>query len=602
MKKRKYCFVITLMLFICLPLFLFSKHVHAATININGLQAQDATITNSQGQVIPNGTSLSNDDYYSISWHWSVPNGTIIKAGDTAHFYLPSNVTVTHNVSFEITNKKGQVVGTATVAVGSHEGTITFNNVLSHDNYDESGTLYMNVKGAQTTPNNFKWMLEKQGCVQNSDIQDGHPQYITWTIYVNPQAQACHNIKIADQIGNDQTFVPGSVVINTGSLDANGDFTASGTFNGADVSTGGNQININIAQCNQTLQITYKTKITNYDDTTENTYGNVVHYQINGSSVQQATSYVKYGGGGTASGYDGQVQLIKEDAQTQQPLAGAVFELVNSQGQVIATNLVTNAQGQINVEELLPGTYSFIETKAPQGYALNSEPHQFTIVRDGTAIVKVVATDNKATVPVISSSSSLTTSSSSTSSLSSLSSVNTTSSSALSSLASTSSIILSSSSVTTSSITSTTTSKASSSAVVSSTHHVPVVNSSSTSQSGVTSTTTSTLSSTATPSSSRQSSNLSSVKAKTSLGANSSAAKRNSHDNTVSIKTSSVTSMNSNTSSSKQQGVVTNNSNSHTVSSNHSSKQYLPQTGEQTMPLGGVFGTMMIAVALLLVC
>lgn len=205
-------------------------------------------------------------------------------------FIYQVNVTVTHNVSFEITNKKGQVVGTATVAAGSHEGTITFNNVLSHDNYDESGTLCMNVKGAQTTPNNFKWMLEKQGCVQNSDIQDGHPQYITWTIYVNPQAQACHNIKIADQIGNDQTFVPGSVVINTGSLDANGDFTASGTFNGADVSTSGNQININIAQCNQTLQITYKTKITNYDDTTENTYGNVVHYQINGSSAQQATS------------------------------------------------------------------------------------------------------------------------------------------------------------------------------------------------------------------------------------------------------------------------------------------------------------------------
>ncbi len=380
-------------------------------------------------------------------------------------------------------------------------------------------------------------------------------------------------------------------------------FTASGTFNGSDVSTSGNQININIAQCNQTLRITYKTKITNYDDTTENTYGNVVHYQINGSSAQQATSYVKYGGGGTASGYDGQVQLIKEDAQTQQPLAGAVFELVNSQGQVIATNLVTNAQGQINVEELLPGTYSFIETKAPQGYVLNSEPHQFTIVRDGTAVVKVVATDNKATVPVVSSSSSITTSSSSASSLSSLSSVNTTSSSAFSSLASTSSIIPSSLSVTTSSITSTT-SKASSSTTVSSTHHVPVINSSSTIQSGVTSTTTSTLSSTATSSSSRQSSNLSSVKANsvTSSGANSSADKRNSHDNTMSIKTSSVTPMSSNTSSSKQQGVVTNNSSSHTVSSNHSGKQHLPQTGEQTMPLGGVFGTMLIAVALLLVC
>lgn len=400
MKKHNNKFLLLLMLMLGLPLILFTKvtKVAAAEINVNGLQAGQAVITNANGQVMPNGSSLNRWSDYTITWHWSVPNGTVIQAGDTAHFYLPDNVTVDRNVTFNITNSKGQVVGTANVPMGSHVGTITFSNVLSHDNYGDSGTLYMNVQGAATNqPSTLDWMLEKEGYVNTSSDDNGHPQDITWTIFVNPQAKQCNNININDQIGPNQALIPGSISIKTGTMAPDGTFTANGTLTGANIASGTNNINIHIASCHQVLEITYQTKITNYSTNNENTYQNVAHYSINGSTGQQATAYVKWGGGGTAQGYNCSVQLLKEDAATKQPLAGAVFTLVNAQGQVIKRNLVTNAQGLININELMPGKYAFVEVKAPTGYVLNTTPHAFTIQKDGTATVKVVVTDQKQT-------------------------------------------------------------------------------------------------------------------------------------------------------------------------------------------------------------
>lgn len=148
-------------------------------------------------------------------------------------------------------------------------------------------------------------------------------------------------ISINDQIGPNQALIPGSISIKTGT---DGTFTANGALTGANITSGTNNINIHISSCHQALEITYQTKITNYSANNENTYQNVAHYSINGSIGQQATAYVKCGGGGTAQGYNGSAQLLKEDAATKQPLAGAVFTLVNAQGQVIKHNLVTNAR------------------------------------------------------------------------------------------------------------------------------------------------------------------------------------------------------------------------------------------------------------------
>ncbi|MBC5636472.1 hypothetical protein H8S33_06490 [Ornithinibacillus sp. BX22] len=76
----------------------------------------------------------------------------------------------------------------------------------------------------------------------------------------------------------------------------------------------------------------------------------------------------------------GSVELIKVDADDQDiTLSGAEFELQDSEGNVLKEGLVTDEEGRVVVENLKPGIYQFVETKAPEGYELNSTPIPFTI-------------------------------------------------------------------------------------------------------------------------------------------------------------------------------------------------------------------------------
>ncbi|WP_024615991.1 SpaA isopeptide-forming pilin-related protein, partial [Clostridium sp. Ade.TY] len=78
----------------------------------------------------------------------------------------------------------------------------------------------------------------------------------------------------------------------------------------------------------------------------------------------------------------GSVSLTKEDSETNQKLEGATFDLyeVNGEKETKVDTYVTNKEGNINIENLRPGNYYFIETKAPLGYDLDSSKHEFKIV------------------------------------------------------------------------------------------------------------------------------------------------------------------------------------------------------------------------------
>ena len=81
----------------------------------------------------------------------------------------------------------------------------------------------------------------------------------------------------------------------------------------------------------------------------------------------------------------GAVELTKRDADNADaPLAGAVFELQTADGRVLQSNLTTDKDGKINVKELLPGDYRFVETAAPFGYDLDPTPLAFTIAKAKT--------------------------------------------------------------------------------------------------------------------------------------------------------------------------------------------------------------------------
>lgn len=81
---------------------------------------------------------------------------------------------------------------------------------------------------------------------------------------------------------------------------------------------------------------------------------------------------------GTAINYQGAAQLKKTD-KNDVGLAGAIFKVVDQNNKTVKDNLVSDAAGTVSVEGLAPGEYKFVETKAPDGYILNTIEVRFTI-------------------------------------------------------------------------------------------------------------------------------------------------------------------------------------------------------------------------------
>ena len=84
----------------------------------------------------------------------------------------------------------------------------------------------------------------------------------------------------------------------------------------------------------------------------------------------------------------GSVQLLKVNEKNE-VLKGAEFELF--MGDVSLGKFVTAEDGTIKVENLEVGTYHFVETKAPQGYLLNTDKIEFEVEASVETLVEMDA-------------------------------------------------------------------------------------------------------------------------------------------------------------------------------------------------------------------
>ena len=77
------------------------------------------------------------------------------------------------------------------------------------------------------------------------------------------------------------------------------------------------------------------------------------------------------------------VTLTKTDITGQETVPGALIEVMDATDAVIY-RAYTDAQGQIPEIPVTPGTYTFREVLAPDGYLLNAAEMQFTVAEDGS--------------------------------------------------------------------------------------------------------------------------------------------------------------------------------------------------------------------------
>ena len=90
------------------------------------------------------------------------------------------------------------------------------------------------------------------------------------------------------------------------------------------------------------------------------------------------------GGGGTPKPRPEYISFKKTDTLGN-AVGGAQFTFYDQQGNIIGTS-VSDSNGSFRIKKPADGTYTFKETKAPSGYALNPAIYSFTV--NGADIIR----------------------------------------------------------------------------------------------------------------------------------------------------------------------------------------------------------------------
>ena len=102
-----------------------------------------------------------------------------------------------------------------------------------------------------------------------------------------------------------------------------------------------------------------------YANCTYNNFG-TQDYALTGDVYEDGTgnSKIYYGKNET------KIIILKKTKETNMPLKGVQFQLLNENQEIIETELTTDENGKIVIDNLLPGKYYIKETKTVEGYSL----------------------------------------------------------------------------------------------------------------------------------------------------------------------------------------------------------------------------------------
>ena len=73
------------------------------------------------------------------------------------------------------------------------------------------------------------------------------------------------------------------------------------------------------------------------------------------------------------------IKIIKQDQETNERIEGVEFEILDKNKNVVYSNLKTDKNGEINLNNIVPGTYYLKEVKAKDGYIQNKDLIEFQV-------------------------------------------------------------------------------------------------------------------------------------------------------------------------------------------------------------------------------
>lgn len=73
------------------------------------------------------------------------------------------------------------------------------------------------------------------------------------------------------------------------------------------------------------------------------------------------------------------IKIVKQDQETKERIEGVEFEIMDQNKNEVYSNLITNKNGEIYLDSIMPGTYYLKEIKAKDGYIQNKELIEFQV-------------------------------------------------------------------------------------------------------------------------------------------------------------------------------------------------------------------------------
>lgn len=260
---------------------------------------------------------------------------------------------------------------------------------LAYANYDNR-YLWKNYDGQQDTD---KVYLDEQG-------------FINWNVHYRPyrvyEDSDNTEVSLVDKLGagvvlrkekgSDKLILEGdNYKIVKGTIDDKGNFVAEKEITenldkifSYDIKEG--QLVVKIPDRNSTYKISY---ITDFADDTKRGDGlsnSVALYEnsvLKGSRISVKHTITANAFARIRNKIYQRLNIVKTDAEGAK-LSGAEFSFKKiASGSAAKVNLgtfKTGTDGAIKIEELSAGYYELVETKAPEGYVLNSEPYNIKVV------------------------------------------------------------------------------------------------------------------------------------------------------------------------------------------------------------------------------